>query len=155
MTTLGYSGGEALVLARLQAIAGGVWTSSNSGRGTWYMLNNGLSDHYAFVFPGPFTSEFVTVTENEDTYVTCIEIWQAYVDDGTSLTNLEALMTAVLDQFDKYRKLGDTGDTIVDSTVKRGDEPQERWKRGGNGPAWLSWKVYVEWKEQNVVQFAE
>ena len=50
---MSYSAGEALILTRLQAISGSTWTSNNSGRGTWYMLNTGKADHYAFIKPGP------------------------------------------------------------------------------------------------------
>ena len=153
--TLGYSGGEALVLARLQAISGNVWTANNSGVGRWDLLNTGASDHYAILYPGEGKSEFDAAAESLQTYQTIIQVWQAYVDDGTSVTNLESYIEAILHQYDIYRKLGDTGGTIYDSSITGYTKPEEMWDKNGDGPFWIRIEFTVEWKEQENVVFAE
>lgn len=153
--TLGYSGGETLVLTQLRAISGGAWTVNNSGVGRWDFLNTGNSDHYAVLYPGAGVNEFIAASSTNKKYTTIIQIWQAYVDDGTSVTNLEAYMEAILVRFDQYRKLGDTGGTIIDSYCSHFDQPQEMWGKAGDGPYWLRQNFYIEWKEQENVTFAE
>lgn len=152
---MSYAAGETLVLARLQAITGSTWTSTNTSRGKWGILNTGLSDHYAILKPGPGTNKFLTISVSLRTYHTIIQVWQSYTDDGTSLTNIEAYAEAILDQFDAYRKLGDTTKGIEDSQCISWTEVEERWVKGENGPRWLKQDFVIEWKEENAVTFAE
>jgi hypothetical protein len=151
---MSYTAGEALALARLREISGSLWTSDNSGRGTWYMLNTGKASRYAFLKPGPGKNDFISINTSVRTYATMIEIWQAYVNDGTSLTNLQAYQEAILDKFDNSRLLGDTGGTIQDSRCIALGEPQEMWTAGGNGPFWLRQDFQIQWKEENTVEFS-
>lgn len=150
---MSYSDGEALILTALRAIAGSVWSASNSGRGTWYLLNQGKSDHHAVIKPGAFSSQFVTAAAIETDWQTVIEVWQAYVDDGSSLTNLEALSAAIIAKFAAEKTLDDTTGKVVDSFCSGGGEVQEMWTKGG-GPAWLRQDLYITWKEIENVTFS-
>lgn len=151
---MSYTSGEALVLARLQAIAGGAWTSTNTARGKWSQLDSGAADHYAVLRMGAFTSDPLTGGTEMNHWSTVIELWQSYRDDGTSYTNLLGYVEAILDQFNAYRKLGDTTGTVSDSSIDRGDEIEEMWTKGG-GVRWLRQRLYVSWSEENPVTYAE
>lgn len=155
----GYPAGEALVQSTLVAIAGSVWASAGSkpnvSRGNFLLLNTGNSDHYAIIFPGDGNNQFIAASASERTWQTVIQVWQRYMDDGTSLTNMEALTDAIITQFDKYRKLTDSSGTIVDSNCKTIGKPEEMWNQAGNGPFWLRQMITIEWKEQLNVVFAE
>jgi len=142
-----YPAGEALILTQLQSVTG--FTSTNTARAKWGLLNSGKSDHYAIVKPGTFNED----TENNFGWVnrTIIQVWQRYVDDGTTATNLEGYVNAVKQRFMLYRKLGGS---VMDSRVIGGSEMQERWNKDG-GLVWLSQDVIIEWKEQEIVTYAE
>lgn len=150
---MSYSAGEALILTKLQAITGSVWTTSNSGRGKWNLLNSGASDHYAILRSGAGENVFTTFSMSQRNYVTVIEVWQSYQDDGTSYENIQAYAEGILDQFDASRKIGDTTGDVQDSRCSRWDEVEVRWTRGG-GPRWLRQNFYIEWKEDNNVTFS-
>lgn len=151
----GYSDGESKVLTRLQAISGTVWTATNTARGKWGLLNSGAADHYAVLKMGAGTNDGLSLSATLRRYTTVIEVWQSYLDDGTSYTNMLAFWEAILDMFDQYRKLGDTGGTIEDARCTRWDAIEERWVKGGNGPRWLKQNFYIEWAEENAVTYAE
>lgn len=148
---MSYQSGEALVLTQLRNVSG--FTSDNTARGKWNLLNSGKSDHYGIIKPGAFRlsdrSQIGTI------WRTIIQVWYRYKDDGTTLENLEALADATILRFRQYRKLGDTTGTISDSTVAEGADVQEMWNKGANGPAWLMWPITVEWSEENHVTYQE
>lgn len=152
---MSYSAGEALVLSRLQAIAGNVWTTSNSSRGKYGMLNTGKADHYAILRPGSGTNEFVSLRTSKRTYSTIIKIYQSYRDDGTSLENIESYAEAILDQFDAYRKLGDNAGAVFDSSITSFSDVMEIWEAGGNGPRWFAQEFTVTWSEYSETTYAE
>lgn len=152
---MSYTTGEGLVLTTLQGISGSVWTSTNTARGKWNLLNSGKADHYAILRMGEGANDFQAGTVSLRSYTTIIEVWQSYKDDGTSYTNMLDYWEAILDRFDQYRKLGDSGGVIQDARCTRWDEIEERWVRGGNGPRWLKQNFYIEWQEANSVTFAE
>jgi hypothetical protein len=152
---MSYTVGEGLVLTKLQAIGSGTtWTSTNSARGKWLMLNSGAADHYAVLKMGKGANEFMSFSTSLRTYTTIIEVWQSYKDDGTSYTNMLGYMEGILDQFDAERILDDTTGTVQDSRCTKWDEVEEMWKRGADGPRWLKQNFYIEWKEENSVTFS-
>lgn len=151
---MSYPTGEGYVLTQLQAIAGSVWTSTNTARGNWGILNSGRANHYAVLHEGAGQNDFLTISTSVRTYQTVIQIWMSYTDDGTSATNLQAYGEDIRDKFDARRLLGDTSGTIQDARCVRWDEVEEMWNEGG-GPRWLRQKFYVQWKEENNVTFAE
>lgn len=145
---MSYATGEGLILTQLQSVTG--FTSANTTRASWQLLNSGNSDHYAIIKPGTFRED----PENNFCWInqTVVQIWQFYQDDGTSATNLEAHVQNVRDRFTKYRKLGSSA--IVDSRVIGGSEMQERWNKDG-ALVWLSQDLIIEWREQEIVTYAE
>lgn len=151
---MSYTAGEALVLTRLQAISGSVWTSTNTSRGKWGILNSGAANHYAILHMGAGTNDGLSISTTARNYTTVIEVWQSYVDDGTSYTNMLAFWEAILDMFDQYRKLGDGTGTVQDASCSRWDAIEERWTAGG-GPRWLKQSFYIEWVEENAITYAE
>lgn len=146
MTTY-YPDGEALVLTQLRSVTG--FTSANTDRANWSLLNSGASDHYGIIKPGTFDEDPANNFGWNNR--TIIQIWQRYVDDGTSATNLEAHVKNVKRRFVQYRKLGGT---IEDSRVVGGSEMVERWNKDG-ALVWLSQDVVIEWKEQEIETYAE
>lgn len=152
---MSYSAGETLILTKLRAIGTGTtWTTANTAQGKWKMLNTGNSDHYAVLKMGAGTNDGLSFSTALRRYITVIEVWQSYMDDGTSYTNMLAFWEAILDQFDAWRKLGDTTGTVEDSRCTRWDEIEERWTRSG-GPRWLKQNFYIEWQEENNVTYQE
>jgi hypothetical protein len=151
---MSYTLGEGLILTKLQAISGSVWTSANSARGKWTQLNSGASDHYAILKMGAGTNDPFALSTTLRNYTTVIEVWVSYTDDGTSYTNLLAYQEAILDQFDAWRKLGDTTGTVQDARCTKWDAVEERWIKGG-GPRWLKQAFYIDWQEENAVTYLE
>lgn len=149
---MSYAAGEALALTVLQGATG--FSSTNTARGKWGLLNSGLSDHYGILKPGEFVRSQGAMSMNISTYQTIVQIWQRYVDDGSSLTNLEGHVDNVITYFDTKRKLGDSGGTIVDAFIDAGREVSERWNKDG-ALVWLSQDLIVTWQEHNQVTYAE
>jgi len=131
----------------LQSVTG--FTSANTARADWGLLNSGKSAHYGIVKPGTFAED----PENNFSWTnrTIVQIWQRYKDDGTSATNLETHVHNVKDYFTKKRRLGTT---ITDSRVVGGSEMQEQWTKDG-ALVWLRQDVTIEWKEQENVTYSE
>lgn len=149
----GYPAGEAKVLAQVQAVAG--FGPHNAARGKWGILDSGKAKVYAILYPGEWSLAWISATVVEVTYLTIVQVWQSYTNDGETLADLQANVELLFTRFLEYRKLGDTGDSINDSNPRRGGEPSEMWSKGGNGPRWLRQDFAVEWKEHRAVSFAE
>lgn len=148
-----YPEGEALVLTTLQGATG--FSSTNTSRGKWgALLNSGLSDHYGILKPGSFSRSQVAMSANESVFQTVIQVWQRYVDDGDSLTNLEGHVKNVITRFDAYRKVGDTTGTITDATITDGREVEEQWTKDG-ALVWLKQDLIVTWREYDSITYSE
>lgn len=143
-----YSTGEALLLTRVRACTG--FTSTNTTRADWKVLNGGKSDHYAILRPGGFELQWQTLGMAVLRYTTVIEVWQQYIDDATSYTNLYGYVAALYDIL-SYPHLGGA---IQDSTITSAEEPEQMWRTEG-GPGWLRWSIRVDWQEEQTVTFAE
>ena len=150
---MGYRAGEALVLAQVQAVTG--FGASNTSRGRYQILNTGLAAVYAILRKGEWRMDWIGTGRARFTWTTIVEVWQRWRDDGTTLTDLEANVDTLITRFLQYRKLGDTTDAVNDSDPRRGGEPVEKWRAGGNGPAWLMADIVVEWTEEQAVTFEE
>lgn len=146
-----YSDGEALILTQLQAVSG--FSSANTSRGKWGILNDGISRVYGIVKPGSFNREQVAMSVNLSVFQTIIQVWYRYKDDDT-LTLLESSVSSIINRFDQYRKLADTTNTIVEAFVKEGREVEEMWTKDG-GLSWLKQDLIVEWQEHDGVSYAE
>ena len=147
---MAYSDGEALLLTVVQAMTG--FDSTNTSRGNWLVLNKGKSDHYAILRPGPFRLDWSTISNHLIQWETVVEVWQRYVDDATTKTNLYARVADILPIM-SYPNMGDSS-VVEDSTFEGGEEPQEMWGRSG-GPEWLKWEMRIKWYERTAVTFAE
>ena len=147
-----YPEGEALILTQLQNVSG--FSSSNTSRGKWGILNKGVSKVYGIIKPGSFTREQGAMSMNISTFNTVIQVWQRYKDDGDTLTDLEANVKAIINRFDQYRKLADTTGTIVDSAINEGREVEEMWTKDG-GLSWLKQELVVQWQEHDNVTYSE
>ena len=146
---MSYSAGEALLLTRVQACTG--FSSTNTARAKWGLLDSGASDHYAILKAGRTDITWITLKDYQVTYRTIVQVWQRYVDDGVTSTNLYgyvANLFAIL----SYPHLAGG---LVDSTIESISEVQERWKAGSDGPQWLMQEIEVSWVEQTEVSFAE
>ena len=91
----------------------------------------------------------------ESNWVTLAEVWQFYVDDGSTHSSLEADRQEIIDKFDAERKAGDTTGRIRDVFVRSGDEFEEMWERGGNGPQFLRTTLTIEWQEESSVTLTD
>jgi hypothetical protein len=150
---MSYSAGEALWLTRLRALS--QFNTSNSTRGKFGIRNSGKSDHYAILVPGPWDRTYIGMNTRMDTFRTIIQLWQRYIDDGTTMTDLEALVDAVLAELDTYPRIGDTTGNIIDAAIVEVRELQMILAEPGGGPAWLLVELVGEWHEQTAVTFAE
>ena len=148
---MSYKDGEDLVIARVRACTG--FGRHNVSQADWKVLNSGKSDHYAIVRPGGFEIEWSTLRQYTAHYNTVIEVWQRYIDDTQTATNLYALVNNILALL-SYWKLGDTGTSIQDSTITGAETVEEMWNESG-GPSWLRWSINVQWDELTTVTFAE
>jgi hypothetical protein len=151
-----YSDGEALILTKLQSVTGFTNTTDkiNTSRGKWGILNSGANDHYGIIKPGAFTRTQGAMSMNISYFDTVIQVWQRYVDDGTSLTNLEGHVKNIINYFDIWRKAGDTTGTIVDVFISGGGEVTEQWNKDG-GLSWLKQDLTVTWQEHDNVSYGE
>lgn len=143
-----------ITLLATQVAAATGFASTNVTVMKWKILNDGVSDHYAILKPGAATRTALTFTTKDNVYQTIVEVWQQYVDDGTSGTNLLTHVDNITSRIDRYRKLADTTSLIRDANVIGYGELKEQWTKDG-GPAWLSRDVIVEWQEEEPVTYAE
>ena len=127
----------------------------NVSLSNWKVLNSGNSDHYAIIRPGPATRTASALTAKQNTYRTVIEVWQRYVDDGTTLTALLDWVDVIVARLDSYRKLADTTGELRDANVTALGDVTEQWREKGNGPSWLRREIVVEWVEEEVITYAE
>lgn len=145
-----YLAGEALWLTRLQGMS--QFDADNSSRGKWGMLNSGASDHYAILKPGANNRDKLGSNTRRDQYRTIIQLWQRYVDDGTSLTNLETLVDNVLAELDTYWKMGDSTGGVIRANIV---EVREYVQIPGDAPKWILAELVGEWHEQTSITYAE
>jgi hypothetical protein len=145
---MSYPAGEALILTCVQGATN--FGSSNTSRGKWGILNTGKSSHYAILRPGPFRQSIGTVT-SIITRNTLIEVWQRYVDDGTTLLDLEANVGNLIAKLNTYPRASDTVGGVIDMTVRSGSEAEPMQEEGSEGPAWLRQILTVEWQEQSFI----
>ena len=147
---MGYADGEALLLTRIQALD--YFGAANTARGDWKILNSGNDDHYAILRRDNLSIEWITFTDYVRTWTTIIEVWQRYVDDSTTQSDLYTHASEIFDVM-AYPHLGDSS-TVLDSSIDNSPAPVEKWTKDG-GPKWLSCEIVIRWKEQTSVTFQE
>jgi len=110
----------------------GVLATGKSGKG-----------HYVVMIPSESEPEWIAPT----TYLTHrtfkLHVWQRYTGlDSAVKTSLAARQDEIVALIMAAHRLGDTTNTIVDSTIERGAEPEEMWgkvSRKRNAPDVLQW----------------
>jgi hypothetical protein len=150
---MSYAAGEVLWLTRLRAMS--QFNEYNSARGKFGIRDTGASDHYAILKPGPWTRSKLSPTVRLDTYRTVIQIYQHYLDDGTSMTDLETLVDAVLAELDTYRVMGDTTGAVIQANIVEAREMIWILAAPGEGPEWLLVELIGEWHEETTITYAE
>jgi hypothetical protein len=152
MANSNYAAGEALILTAIQAISSFATDGNKikASRGDWKLLNKGNSRDYCILRQGSFErAQQGLGGKYESNWITIAEVWVRYIDDSTTHTRLQSKAQDVIDKFDAERKAGDTTGRIGDVFVRSGGEPEEMWRRGGNGPAWLRQELVIEWSEES------
>lgn len=149
---MSYTAGEALILTRVQALSG--FSSANTSRADWSILNKGKAGYYAILRPGEFSIEWITFTNYLARWTTVIELWQKYTDDVNSKPNLYARVNTLLSGFQAYPHLGAGANSGKQGTISGGPEPTEQWRASG-GPMFLRWNVIVSWWEEVQVTYSE
>lgn len=149
-----YSTIEGLWLTRLQGMT--AFNTSNSARGKWGILNSGRDDQYAVLKPGERERAASGLGgQMMDTHRTIIQVYQRYKDDGTSMTDLEALVESIVNELDTYPYLGDSGNTVVMGTIVQVREYQEILASDGGGPILLLAELVGEAHEETSPTLAE
>ena len=80
---MGYSAGEARLLAIVQAVTG--YSTSNTSRANWKILDTGRAATYAIITHAGTTTDFFTLACYRDIHTAAVEIWQRYKNDGFPL----------------------------------------------------------------------
>lgn len=143
-----------ITLIETQVKAATSFSAANVTVAKWGILNSGASDHYAIIRPGKVIRSALSFVVKDNDYQTIVEVWQKYVDDGTSVTNLLGHVDNLTSRLDQYRKIADTTKTVRDMNVIEYSEVKEQWTKDG-GLAWLSRDVIVQWQEEEQVIYAE
>lgn len=146
---MSYSAGEALLLTRVQACTG--FSSTNTARAKWGILDSGASDHYAILKAGRSEIEWITYTEYNIHWRGIVQVWQRYTDDGTTATNLYGYVNNLL-AIQAYPHLGGT---VIDFSIDAISEVHEMQRVGQDGPQWLMQEVEVGWLEETKVTLVE
>lgn len=143
---------EALWLARIRQLTS-QFDASNTARMDWGQRNNGASDHYAVLYPGPHLHRWMSNTGTwAHTYRTIIEVWQRYQADGTSGTDLQTITDATRTHLVQYRKLGDTTGKVQDADIV---ETRETIRFPADAPQWLITPLVGECIYEQTITFAE
>jgi len=153
----GYKAGEARILVLVQALTN--FSADTATIGDWMVLKSGKSTKgaYAVLKPGSFADEPMTMTTYRFDWETIIEVWHQWYNQLSDAENLQALedrVQEIIDGLQKYRKTGDTGDTVLHSEVSKGDLANEIFNKEG-GLEWIMQEVTLEWSEEIAPAFAE
>jgi hypothetical protein len=115
---------ETRILATVRALTN--FSSTNAVAVDFGVLSSGKSDHYMVMIPGESEVEQIAPT----TYLThrtfMLQVWQRYKGlDSAVKTSLAARQDELAAGIMAVPRLGDTSNTIVDSTVETGAQPEE------------------------------
>lgn len=144
---MSYRAGQDKISAILQAMSNfspGAVTSAK-----YAVLNTGKSNCYAIMKPGPFDIDYTIGMGNSirmARWQTVVELWQRWVDDGTTIDDLCDLIDATIAEIELHPTLDDLPG-VTRARVSGGDDIKERWTKEG-GPIWASLEVYVDWQEE-------
>ena len=151
---MGYSAGESLFLLRLQAMD--QFDGKNSGRGTFGMRNSGASDQYAVLKPGVrMRTKHGMGGKKRIVHQTIVQLYQQFVEGEASLKNLETLVGDVEAELDKYPRMGDGTNTVIQANITEVREAQEIYESAAaKVPLWLYVELVGEWHEEVEITYA-
>lgn len=138
---MSYSAGEANILTLVQACSS--FSTANTSRGDWKVLNKGKSSTYAILRPGRSPVDRASRNVMQFRWRTVIEVWERYKLDATTRTNLEGRVQEIAAKIAAYPHLN--GATATNSDVIEIGDLLEMWTR--SGIAWLRQDITVEWWE--------
>ena len=149
---MAYTDGETAILNRIKAHAD--YNTANTDQNDWKKLNRGNKAYYAIVRPNqePAELEFISLAGYVIRWVTVVEVWQRYKDDGSTQASLFGNVQKIITQLQPYKKLGLSN--VHNSTISSVTPPQQAWRENEAGPSWLTQELSVIWEEFFEVTFA-
>jgi len=147
---MSYTAGENNILARIRAHAD--YSAANTDANDWDLLDSGHDDNYAILRPGPDNNEieFISPTVYVVTWVTTIECWRRYLDDGTTAAALFGDVNKIIAQMQPYKDLGLS--YVEVARIVSITTPSFRWNKDG-GPAWMVQEANLAWLEEVEVTY--
>jgi len=147
---MSYTDGEGAILTRIQAHAS--FSSTNTARNDWSLLNSGNAKYYAFVTSGAdiVEPEFITLTVYVIPWVTRVEVWRRYTADEEEsdiASDLHSKINAIIGQVQAQRQLGLT--SVQNSEIVGISTPQPMRPPAGGDPTWLMQEIHIRWLEQS------
>ena len=140
---MAYYTGETNILTTAKTSS--YFDANNTSQGDWGVLDKGASRYYAIAKPGgdPGALEFITPLVYQVTWITALEVWARYIDDGTSFSALSGVVNDLIAKFQNNRTLSGAASisTIVSITA-----PSYRWSE--SGPSWIVQEINIRWLEQ-------
>jgi len=149
---MSYATGEAAILALIQTCSG--FDTTNTSQSKWKMLNSGRASGYVILRPGKFTVKALSMGIKEYTWVTMIQVWERYKNDGTAVASLISDIAAITATLEANRFLGLGSSVILRSRILEGSDILEMWTKG-SGPQWLRQDITLEWAEEVAPIFVE
>lgn len=147
---MSYPDGEALILTALQLHAN--YSSNNTSRGDWKILNSGNDARYVVLRMGIGNNAPHAMSSVLTTWTTQLMLYRSYTDDGTTAIALQGDMQTVLEHMEQYESLGDAENTVVDAQITNISEMQEV-QMFENGPVYLRTIIDMVWQEQRNVTY--
>lgn len=156
---MSYTTGEGFIYTQVIATSG--FTANNTSQGIYHILNSGKAKSYAIIRADEFTSTQTTLGSTlgagtatyTRTWTTIIELWVNLDNYGESLAELYARRQELIEQFDKYPRLGDTGNTITDAAIVSGSTVFELTTPAGK--TWLRQDLRLVWEEETNASLQE
>lgn len=147
---MSYPAGEALILTALRAHAN--YSSDNTSRADWKVLNSGRAAFYVVIRMGETENAPLGFSSALTSWTTQLMIYQRYIDDGTTAENLQARVQEILEHMEKYNTLDDTTGTVVDSQVST-IGAMEKIQMVERGPLYARSIMNIDWREQRNITF--
>lgn len=150
---MAYAEIEALALTQIQATTN--FSSTNTSRGIYNILNSGKAKSYCILRPGAFDHSQEGLGGKYITRWTVVaELWVHLRDYGVSLQALEARRSEIIARFDQYRLAGDSTGNVQDVTARFGSDVFEVFPPKGV-PGWLRQDISIEVLEESSVTLQE
>jgi hypothetical protein len=149
---MSYADGEVLIETKIQALTN--FNAQNTSRGNFVIVNSGKSKHYCILTPGPFErEEYGFGGSYRATWVTNAQVWVKLKGYEETIIALQQRRQEIINQFDAFRKAGDTTNTIQDVFVVSGAEPVEI--QVAKGAVFLMQELVIRWMEESSATLQE